>query len=94
MSADERANERMLALLLCFQVAALLVAAFVPFGFDHSSSWGLDFGHFLVLAGLYLVALLSGLTMSARRRRWWLLAGELALPAAFVAVLLTGALGT
>jgi hypothetical protein len=91
MHAESR--ERRLGLLLGFQFVALLVAALVPFGFDHPSSWGLDFDHFLGLGALYLAAWLYGLALSVSLRRWLLLAGQIALPASFAALALTGVLG-
>jgi hypothetical protein len=48
----------------------------VPFGFDHPSSWGLDFGHaiiaLLVLAGLTLAAI--GISIYERSLTGFLLA--------------------
>jgi hypothetical protein len=73
-----------------FQVVAVLIAAFVPAGFDHPSAFGLDFGSFLVLAALYAVALLYGIALAARLRRWGVLVFELALPSVFLALALTG----
>lgn len=93
MATRAGSRERRLGLLLGFQVVALLLAALVPFGFDHPSSWGLDFEHFLGLGALYLVAWLWGLALSVSLRRWRILAGQLALPASFAALALTGALG-
>lgn len=89
----EGSRRRRLALLLAFQIVALLAAAFVPFGFDHPSSWGLDFEHFLGLAALYMAAWLYGLTLSVSLRRWRILAVQLVLPVSFAALALTGVLG-
>lgn len=86
-------RERRLVLLLWFPVVAVLVAAFVPFGFDHPSSWGLDFEHFPVLTAPYLAAWLYGLTQSVSLRRWRHLAAQLALPASFAALAVSGLLG-
>jgi hypothetical protein len=69
-----------------------LAAVFVPFGFDVPSSWGLDFGHFLVLAGLYLCAWLYGLALAIALRRWRLLVGQLAVPALLAMAVSGGAL--
>lgn len=82
----------MLALLMCLQVACVLIACFVPFGFDHPSSWGLDFGHLLLLAALYMALLLTGLSLAVRRRRWLFVVAELALPGVYAWLGLTGAL--
>lgn len=79
-------------LLLSVQVAALLVAAFVPFGFDHPSSLGLDFGHFLLLGVVYLGAWLGGLVLAVRARQWGAFAAQIALLACFAAHFLWGAL--
>lgn len=86
-------RERRLVLLFLFQVATLLVVALVPFGFDRPSSLWLDFGHLLGLAALYLAAWLYGVALSVALRRWRVLAGQIALPASFAALALTGVLG-
>lgn len=93
MATRAESRERRLGLLFGFQLAALLVAAFVPFGFDHPSSWGLDFDHFLGLGVLYLVTWLYGLTLSFSLRRWWIFAGQIALPASFAVLAVSGLLG-
>jgi hypothetical protein len=93
MSERAPAGEWMLKPLLALQVTCALVAVLVPFGFDKPSTLGLDFGHLLALAALYLVAFLSGLVLAARLRRWKVLVGELALPAALIGLVLTGVLG-
>jgi hypothetical protein len=80
MTASTRSSGPALALLFSVQVLCVSAAALLPFGFDHPSSLGLHFGHLLALASAYLVALLAGLVLAARRRRWKLLLGELALP--------------
>ena len=43
------------------QAIALLAGVFLPFGFDHPSWLGLDFGHFLLLLGVYLLVLCIGI---------------------------------
>jgi hypothetical protein len=92
MPKHARRGGGVLEVLFALQVLCALVAALVPFGFDHPSSWGLDFGHLLLLAALYAVALLSGLMLAAKLRRWRVLAGELALPIALTWLVVTGAL--
>jgi len=83
----------MLALLFAVQVLCVLAATLLPFGFDHPSRLGLDFGHLLALAALYVAVLLAGLVLAARARRWKLLLGELALPGLLAGLVLSGALG-
>lgn len=51
----------------------LLVVLFVPFGFDHPSPWGLDFGHLLIVLALCALALLGGLIAASSRKKWSLL---------------------
>jgi len=91
-SFGEGAPGRLLTILVAIQVAAVLVAIFVPFGFDHPSELGLDFGHLLVLATVYGCAFLVGLATSAARRRWLALALQLAPPTLLVALAASGRL--
>jgi hypothetical protein len=79
MTAGARARGWMLKGLLAVQVVCGLVGVLVPFGFDHPSSWGLDFGHLLLLGALYLVALLAGLALAVKLRRFGMAAVQLAL---------------
>jgi hypothetical protein len=88
-----RRTERRLALLIALQVAALLAPVVLPFGFDHPSSLGLDSDDALLVAAFYVVVLVLGLMLAIRLRRWWLVSLELALPAALVALALTGTVG-
>ena len=62
---------------LWVQPACLLVILFVPFGFDKPSSWGLDFGHLLIVAGAYILSLLCGVVNAGIQKRWNLLAVQL-----------------
>ncbi|NOT31627.1 MAG: hypothetical protein HOP15_14365 [Planctomycetes bacterium] len=80
---------RLLGLLL-FQLAALAVALFVPFGFDRPSALGLDFGHLLVLAALYGVAAILGVLAAVGQRRWLALVFQLALPVLFILLAASG----
>ena len=50
------------ALKVCFafQGLTLLAGVLLPFRFDHPSWLGLDFDHFLLLLGVYLVTLFVG----------------------------------
>jgi hypothetical protein len=92
MTTGARAQGWMLKALFGLQVVCGLVGVLVPFGLDEPSSWGLDVGHLLLLAALYLVALLAGLFLAIKLRRWAILAGELALLAALTWLVLSGAL--
>lgn len=94
MAERARKSGWLLQILFSLQVICGLVGVLVPFGFDKPSSWGLDFGHLLLLGALYLVALLAGLGLAARRRRWGILAGELALTAGLTWLVFSGALGS
>jgi hypothetical protein len=94
VSAGTRARGWMLKGLFGLQVIAGLVGVLVPFGFDHPSSWGLDFGHLLLLAALYLVALLAGMALAVKLRRYGILVGQLALLAALTWLVMSGALGS
>lgn len=79
--------------LVAVQVAAFLAALFLPFGFDHPSALGLDFGHLLLLAAVETVALVAGLALALAARRWTLCAFQLALPALYIALLAAGVVG-
>jgi hypothetical protein len=85
-------RRRRLGFALALEVGALLVALFVPFGFDHPSSWGLDFGHFLMLGAVFAAAWLYGLYLSIRLRLWLVLAGQVMVPVAFVVLAINGVL--
>jgi len=76
-----------LAFFLALQAILLLVMAFVPFGFDRPSSWGLDFGHLLMFGGAYTFMLVVGLIVAAIQKNKAELLGQLVGP------LLAGVLG-
>jgi hypothetical protein len=67
-------------LLVAFQWLFLLVLAFGDIGFDHPGRFGLDFGHFLLIAGLYLVALVAGGVLAVRGKAWYALLGQILVP--------------
>ena len=69
---------KILILIIAIQFVALTLLAIAPFGFDHPSEWGLDYNDFLVGVGFYCLALGGGVAASAARKRWWLLALQLA----------------
>lgn len=50
------------------QYAIGLAGFLLPFGFDKASRMGLDFSHFLVLAGLFSVVTLLGLIATVTQR--------------------------
>lgn len=56
-------------LMIALQAILLAVMIFVPFGFDHPSSWGLDFGHLMYGLGLYTLALILGIIFAIRLRK-------------------------
>jgi hypothetical protein len=76
----------MLIVFILIQFIALLVLALVPFGFDHPSSFGLDYLDFLMVALFYCLALLCGVTVSIAAKRWWIAAAQFAI--ALVVVLI------
>jgi hypothetical protein len=65
---------------LVVQAAAGAIALCLPFGFDHPSSLGLDFGHFLLLLAAYVVALLVGVVAAFMRRKFFLAFLQMAVP--------------
>jgi hypothetical protein len=66
---------------IVFQGFAVAIALFLPFGFDHPSSLGLDFGHFLLVLSLYAVALIVGVVIAFATHRYLLAVIQLAVPA-------------
>jgi hypothetical protein len=65
------------AILLQLGVAATV--AFVPLGFDHPSSWGLDFDDFLRTIAVCALSFAFGVTVACWRRRWAYVALQVAL---------------
>lgn len=51
------------------QGLALFVLVFGDIGFDKPGRWGLDYGHALLLVGLWIVACILGLVTAIRMRR-------------------------
>ena len=51
-----------------FQVVLVCVMRFVPFGFDHPSSLGLDFGHFLIVSALFCLSTIVTIGFAIRER--------------------------
>ena len=79
-----------LPLLVGVQAAVFLAVVFLPFGFDHPSKLGLDFGHLLLLGALDASALFLGLTLAFATRRWMTCAFQLGLPALFFLLVASG----
>lgn len=92
--ARREARARRLLVLLGVQVALLLAAVLLPFGFDRPSRLGLDFGHLLVLLGVYALVWVSGLVLAIGLRRIGLALVQVALPASFVVLALPAGLGS
>ena len=65
---------------LVVQAVAIALALCMPFGFDHPSSLGLDFGHFLLLLSVYVIALLVGVIAAFMRRKFLLAFLQIAIP--------------
>ena len=64
----------LLRIFMAIEVHLILILLFVPFGFDKPSSWGLDFGHFIVVAGAYVLSIGAGLVIAGIQRKWmWIL---------------------
>lgn len=75
--------------VLYVQAALLLFVAVAPFGFDRPSSWGLDIGHFLLLAAMFCGLALIGLIGAIAQKNWkWLLVQGAVVVAAPAAVVL------
>ncbi len=66
-----------MGIALAVQLLALLVLVFGDIGFDKPGRFGLDFGHLLLLAALWVAALGVGLFLACRRRRFGIVALQL-----------------
>jgi hypothetical protein len=80
MALGQHQKMQLLVGSLVFQAAAITLAFCLPFGFDHPSSLGLDFGHFLLLLVAYVIALLIGVIAAHVRRKYMLAFIQLATP--------------
>ncbi|MGC4006348.1 MAG: hypothetical protein QM811_25795 [Pirellulales bacterium] len=69
----------LLAAIAC-QCVVIAVLTFVPFGFDHASSWGLDFDDFLKVAACLTVTWLIGIVTAFATRRFALGSVQMGLP--------------
>lgn len=63
--------------LVFVQLGCILFLVIAPFGFDKPSSWGLDFGHLLLVGALYGITFLWGVVLSAIKRHWSLLGAQI-----------------
>lgn len=72
--------------VMVVQILATLAILVLPFGFDHPSSWGLDFEDFLLMLFVYGLALLTGTATCLFQRRWLALALQLLVPAMVILV--------
>jgi len=76
----------MLIVLLIIQLVSLVVLIFGDIGFDHPGRFGLSYEHGLFLSLVYGGALLAGLGLSFKRKKWFLFAPQLLIPASMIAV--------
>ena len=75
---------------LVIQFVAITVAMFVPFGFDHPSSWGLGFFHFLWLLVAHFNALVMGIFSAIILRHYIVAVGQLVVTAFVVGLVYMG----
>lgn len=68
-------------LLIVGQLVVAGTVAFGDIGFDRAGSYGLDFGHLLLLAAVYALLFVAGLIVFIRKRRWMLLGFQFVLAA-------------
>jgi hypothetical protein len=84
---------RWLEAFLAAQALLIVVVLCVPFGFDHPSALGLDFGHLLLVAALYALLLIAGLAAAIQRREWRLLWTQVLAPCVVLGLGAAGLLG-
>lgn len=60
--------------MIAFQVIGLLIAFYVPFGFDLANSYGLDFADFMRLVYLIGLALCIGAGLAIATKHYFLAA--------------------
>jgi hypothetical protein len=73
------ANARVPPFSVVVQFACALIFVFGDIGFDRPGRFGLAFDHLLILAAVYLVALLLGIASSIKTRRRTLVAVQVGL---------------
>lgn len=81
-----RSASRALPWILWAEVVLVLVFLLGDIGFDRPGRFGLDFGHALLILGLFLLLWLVGAWMAVRCRSWTMLGAQLALPLVAMAV--------
>ena len=59
-----------MVIAILIQVVMMGLLKFLPFGFDHPSSLGLDFGHMIMIGCVYGLALMVGAVASIAARLW------------------------
>jgi hypothetical protein len=78
----------MLAACIAIQVIALGVLAFGDVGFDKPGRFGLSFEHGVLCMAAYAGALITGIVVALRRRRWVIAGGQGIVPLLLIAVAL------
>jgi hypothetical protein len=84
-SKSDRRSARNTTLIaaIAIQLIAIGVVLVAPFGFDHPSSRGLQFGLLMLAFAIYSMAVFVGVIWSANERRWVALVAQL-VPGLFV----------
>ena len=90
MKSENPKGSRFLRACLVVQAVAILVAWLVPFGFDKPSSWGLDFGHLLLVVALYGTAFIAGIVAAVMRNRLRIVLLQVAIPLVILAGTMLG----
>ena len=75
-----------IAVCLALQFAFLAVLVFGDIGFDHPGRFGLSFNHGIIFIACYLTALVCGLLLSIKNRRWFFAAVHIAIPVLFFVI--------
>lgn len=76
--SDRRiARNTTLIAAIAIQLIAIGVVLVAPFGFDHPSSRGLQFGWLMLWFAVYSMAVFVGVIWSAKERRWVALVAQL-----------------
>lgn len=64
-----RALNALQLIIGAFQLLILATLMFVPFGFDHASKYGLDFGHFMAIAAVFAFLMVGQIAIAIIRLR-------------------------
>lgn len=73
IASDPRSRRRRtirLAIVVSLQGALVAFVLLAPIGFDIPSGWGLDYGHFLLLAAAYVFVFAWCVVDASLGRRW------------------------